>query len=139
MEYKVKIVTRYRGANEVSYTIPAEEAHKAYYLFLHPEQRGIFQNGLALKGEDVERIVPDYNATMGWNPTHILDDDDFNELRSKALDKKINRILIKAKKVAQLESPKINIPLSLAVKDLPPETLIDKQVKMIADKMSLNK
>jgi len=135
MEYKIKIVMKYRGVNDTVYSIPSQEAHKAYYLYFHPEQRGVFSNGLAIRGEDIERIVPDYNGTMGWNQTYVLGDDDWNELKGKGIKDNLEKILIKASEVAKLESPKLELPLTEAVKTLPSNTQIESAVKALADKM----
>src|SRR3990167_9957544 len=97
---KIKLITGFR--QEQYLVIESEEAHKAYYLFLHPEERGVFKNGLALVGKNIQEIQPAYNETMGWNPTHTLDDDDWNELRAKGIDVKLRDILAEAKKVSYL-------------------------------------
>lgn len=108
---KIKIITGFR--RDQHHTISAEEAHKAYYLFLNPEQRGVFKNGIALRGVDIQTIVPDYHATMGWNATHELDSYDMNEIRDKGIDTKIRHVLSEAKMIAQNEAPeKMNLPLS---------------------------
>jgi len=99
-KYKVKIVCGFRKEQE--FTIDANEAHKAYFLFNNPEKRGTFNNGLALKGSDIQRIEPDYNATMGWNHTYQLTNDDWNELRNNGVAKKIREIMAYAKKVARV-------------------------------------
>ena len=98
MEYKIKIITGFRENQYM--TIDAEEAHKAYYLFLNPEQRAVFSNGVALIGKNIQGIEPDYNATMGWNPTYEPDEYDWNELRDLGVDKKLRNILAGAKEVA---------------------------------------
>ena len=82
------------------HTIYIEEAHKAYHLFMNPEKRAIFSDGLAIKGKDIEAIVPDYHATMGWNKSHTLDDYDFLELKEKGIDNKIRDLLMEAKDIA---------------------------------------
>lgn len=108
---KVKIITGYRENQH--YTIDAEEAHKAYYLFLNPTKRGIFKNGVALIGQNIQGIEPDYHSTMGWNPTHRLGDYDWNDMRSKGIDTKLRDTLYLAKQVAQTEGEKsVNLPLS---------------------------
>jgi len=111
VELKVKITVGFR--KDQHYTIDAEEAHKAYWLFLHPDERGVFENGVALRGQDIQSIEPDYNATMGWNPTYQLGDDDWNELKDSGVDRKLRNILSEAKQVSQIMSAeKINLPLS---------------------------
>lgn len=107
---KVKIITGFR--KNQYYTIDADEAHKAYYLFLNPEQRGIFNNGVAIIGQNIQGIEPDFNATMGWNPSHTLGDDDFNEISSKGIDSELKNILFLAKRVALNEPESVNLPLS---------------------------
>jgi len=98
-KFKVKIVCGFRKDQEFS--IDANEAHKAYYLFANPEKKMIFANGLALKGSDIQRIEPDYNTTMGWNPSHTLTGDDWNVLASGGVTKKFATILAGAKEVAR--------------------------------------
>ena len=115
-KYKVKIVCGFRKEQE--YTINANEAHKAYYLFNNPDTRGTFDDGLAIKGSDIQRIVPDYNATMGWNHTHVLSDDDYNELRLNGVMQKLQGILASAKEVARIgEANDFKLPLIDLVKE----------------------
>lgn len=137
-KYKIKIVCGFRKEQE--FTIDANEAHKAYYLFNHPEKRGTFNNGLALKGSDIQRIEPDYNATMGWNPTHQLTSDDWNELHANGVMQKMNTIMASAKeisRVAEVEdftSPLIDLVRGkyLAITDKGAGTF----TKQLAEKMS---
>ena len=107
---KIKIITGFR--QDQHYTINADEAHKAYYLFLHPEERGIFNNGVALIGKNIQGIEPDYNSTMGWNKGYELNADDWNDIRNKGVDRKLRDVLSLAKEVAQFQPQKINLPLS---------------------------
>jgi hypothetical protein len=119
---KIKIITGFR--KEQSYTIDANEAHKAYYLFLNPDKRGVFKNGVALIGQDIRGIEPDYHATMGWNPTYILGSDDWNELRDKGIDSALQKVVASAKDAAQLLPPeKMNLPLSSLLPELTPQAL----------------
>ena len=111
MNYKVKLIVGFRRDQE--HSIDANEAHKAYYLFLHPESRGVFSNGLAIKGSQIEEIVPDYSGSMGWNPTHVMDNDDWNEIRDKGVDRKLMGLISAAKDIAQLGDQKdLNTPLA---------------------------
>lgn len=107
MQYKVKIITGFD--NEQHYTIDAEESHKAYYLFRNPTKRGVFENGLALIGKDIRAIQPDYHSTMGWNTTHVLASDDWNELSGKNVIEKLKHLMGKAKDVSYIadENPLI--------------------------------
>ena len=115
---RIKVVTGFRRDEYV--TIEAEDAHKAYYLFLNPEKRGVFANGVALRGQDIHRIEPDYHATMGWNPRHVLDSDDWNELRDKGLDRQLQHVVASAREVAQLMPPeRMSLPLSELAPALP--------------------
>lgn len=111
----VKIVAGFR--KDQQYTIPAEEAHKAYYLFLNPDQRGIFSNGVAVRGEDIKTpcIVPDYHTTLGMNEAHTLDAYDMRDIRRIGLDEKLRKLIFEAKQVALEGNPKLNaLPLSQA-------------------------
>lgn len=110
---KVKVITGFR--ENQYYTIDAEEAHKAYYLFLNPEERGVFSNGVALIGKNIQGIEPDYNATMGWNSAHRLDGDDHNEIRRAGVDRKLRDTLTHAKTIAVEAPDKVSLPLSEAL------------------------
>ncbi|HEC30471.1 MAG TPA: hypothetical protein ENI66_00455 [Candidatus Yonathbacteria bacterium] len=110
MKYKIKIVTGYRKDQE--YSVSADEAHKAFYLFFNPEKRAIFGDGLAICGKDIQKIEPDYNGTMGWNPSHLLDDDDWNDIRAEGVDVELREVLSKGKEIAYNEPKKITQPLS---------------------------
>ncbi len=137
---KIKIVCGFN--DDQQYTIESEEAHKAYYLFLNPEKRTVFKNGLALLGKDVRRIEPDYNATMGWNHTHELGDDDWTELRAKGIDMRLKNTLTEAKNIAYLANNKpelLGLPLSKisnAGKILP--EIKENQIKSIGEVISEN-
>lgn len=102
-KYKIKIVCGFRKEQE--FTIDANEAHKAYYLFNHPEKRGTFNHGLAIKGSDISRIEPDYNATMGWNHTHTLTSDDWNEIHQSGVLQKMKQIMAGAKEIGKFGKP----------------------------------
>ena len=136
MKYKIKVITGFRDDQFVS--IGWEEAHKAYYLFTHPNERGIFNNGLALRGVDIQRIEPDYHGTMGYNPTHKLDGDDWNEIRGKGIDRKLQEICMQAQQVSRLPDPKINLTLAEAIKELPQlDSGVQKEVLQLANKFKV--
>lgn len=108
---KIKLITGY-GKDE-HHSISAEEAHKAYYLFLHPEVRGVFSSGLAIIGKDIKRIEPDYTGTMGWNPNHTLTAEDMNEVLDRGIDRQLRDVLSEAKSLAyNLQPAQLNKPLS---------------------------
>jgi hypothetical protein len=112
MQYKIKLILGYRQDQEIS--ISAEEAHKAYFLFLNPTQRGVFSDGHALIGRDIKQILPDYVGTMGWNPGHVLDPDDWNEIHETGLAGKMRHILSAAKQIGQLSLPEdMNVSLKV--------------------------
>lgn len=108
---KFKIITGFRA--EQHFIIDADEVHKAYYLFLNPEKRTIFSNGVAMIGQDIRGIEPAWNETMGWNPSHKLDGDDWNEIRQKGIDRKAEEIQQKAKQLAHSKDHSIfALPMS---------------------------
>lgn len=110
MSLKIKIICGHRLDQE--YSVDINEAHKAYHLFFNPDQRAIFSDGLAVEGADIRRIVPDYHATMGWNPTHKIDSDDMNELRGKGIDRQLQAAMGFAKQVAKIGDPQdLRVPL----------------------------
>ena len=118
---KIKITTGF-GQDE-KFTIDGQEAHKAYYLFNNPDKRGTFDNGVAIIGKNIHTIAPDRNGSMGWNDTHKLDDDDWNDIRRHGVDVKVNERLYNAKKIAKMvkneNSPLLRMELSEAINSLP--------------------
>lgn len=115
MKYQIKLITGFR--KDQDRFIDAEEAHKAYYLFNNPEARTTFSNGLAIRGDEIKEILPDFIGTMGWNPTHQLDSDDWNEIRSLGVDTKLQKYLSVGKEVARMcAESDLHIPLSELVK-----------------------
>ncbi len=139
MKLKIKIITGFR--EDQSYSIDADEAHKAYYLFLNPEKRGVFSNGVALMGKDIRGIQPDYNATFDYNPDYKLDADDWNEVRRTGVSRRMGEVLESAKLIAQMEKMELmNLPLSEAIKALPSREdrkEIDGMVKTLAEGMKI--
>lgn len=117
MKYYIKIITGFREDQQI--IIPMQEAHKGYYLFDNPEQRGVFNNGVALIGKNIQQILPAWNETLGYNPLHQLDTDDWNEIKSKGVDKKMQLLIEKAKDVSRMinEQPKL---LKMKLEDVLP-------------------
>jgi len=134
-KYKVKVICGFRKEQE--FTVDANEAHKAYYLFNNPEKRGTFDNGLALKGGDIQRIEPDYNAIMGWNPTHQLTNDDWNILYSRGIIQKMQSIMAGAKEIARIANPQDLITPLIELKDKFP--LLTGQGSSFAKQLLANK
>lgn len=132
---KIKLITGFR--KDQQYSVDAEEAHKAYYLFLNPEKRGVFSNGLALLGADIRRIEPDWHGTMGWNPTHDMDDMDWVQIRDSGIDKKVNAMLEKGKSAAyELVTRPELLSLSLSQVELTPNIFLEGS-KQLADKFKI--
>lgn len=131
---KIKVIVGFR--EDQYYVIDGNEAHKAYYLFMNPEERGVFKNGVAVLGKNIQGIEPAWNETMGWNPTHELDDDDWNEIHKKGAQDKIRELLKEAKRVMPLvEQNKalLQINLSEIIKEIPKPKFTD-DIKKLADK-----
>lgn len=96
----IKIITGF--SEDQKYTVDANEAHKAYYLFMNPEKRAIFSNGLALTGKSITGIQPDWNASMGWNPGYNIQPFDWNDIRGNGVERKLKELMEKGKDIAYL-------------------------------------
>lgn len=128
---QIKVITGFR--EDQYYVIDGNEAHKAYYLFMNPEERGVFKNGVALVGKTIQGIEPAWNETMGWNPTHKLDNEDWNEIYNKGIKPKMRELLSEAKRVMPLiEKNKalLQINLTEIIKELPSPKLNDDIKKL---------
>lgn len=136
MTLKVKLITGYR---EDQYRIiDSEEAHKAYFIFLNPEQRTVFKGGVAMIGKDIKGIEPAYNETMGWNPKHKMDEADWNEVRNKGVQKRLDLRLEVARLVAQdavNDARLLALPLSVIAKQ-ESSRLLGSVSKQLTDKFN---
>lgn len=113
-KYKIKVICGFREDQE--YTIDAKEAHKAYYLFnqatVNPDMRGNFAGGLSLMAKDIRRIVPDYIATMGWNPSHRITGADWNDIHKAGIMAKMQNIMVTAQHVGKIgDTADLAVPL----------------------------
>ena len=134
---KIKVITGFR--EDQYYVIDGNEAHKAYYLFMNPEERGVFKNGVAVLGKNIQGIEPAWNETMGWNPTHKLDDDDWNEIHNTNIKAQMRELLIDAKKVMPLihKNPALlQINLSQIIKEIP-QTKFTENINILANKLNI--
>ncbi len=134
---KIKVITGFR--EEQYYVIDGNEAHKAYYLFMNPEERGVFKNGVALVGKNIQGIEPAWNETMGWNPTHKLDDDDWNDIHRNGIKVKMRELLSESKRVMPLiEKNKalLQINLEEIIKEIPAPKF-SEVTKALADKFKM--
>ena len=137
---KIKITTGF-SADE-KFIIDSDEAHKAYYLFNNPEMRGTFSNGVAIIGKNIQGIQPAWNESKGWNPTHKLDDDDWNDIRRTGLDERMEKILAKARDVAHIAENNLKLleqDLSEIQVILPTEknTKLLEETKNLSDKFQI--
>jgi hypothetical protein len=89
MKYYFKIKIGYD--NEFLHIESLEDLEKAYFAFA-TNNKVIFSNGEACRGGDIINITEDWHKEMGWNDTHELQDDDWNELRAKGIVKKYTGI-----------------------------------------------
>ena len=103
----VKAICGFREDQE--YSIPIDEAHKLYKLFIDGDGVALFESGLALRANDIRRIVPDFHKTMGWNKTHKLDEYDMAEIEQNKLEERINKAMKFALQTAKksIENPEL--------------------------------
>lgn len=71
--------------------IDETELEKAYGAFLLKKD-GIYSGG-AVRGSEIISIQPDYHRIMGWNRGYKLQPEDYEELKSKEIDKNCMKIL----------------------------------------------
>ena len=109
----IKLILGFRKDQE--YSIPENEAHKAYYAFMNEEAKVIFKDGLAIRGKDIHSIVPDYHASMGWNEGYVLSSYDHAEINGNGVARDIRDMMYLAKEVASKCTPQ---ELSLKLSDV---------------------
>lgn len=92
--------TRYykliRGYDAEQYIeIEESELDKAYYCFLEKKD-SVFSGG-AIRGSQILAIQPDFHRTMGWNRGYRLESVDYEDLRDKGVDRKMQNALSTSK------------------------------------------
>jgi len=112
MQFKVK--TGYR--EDQAFFVDEQEVHKAYYLFLNPDKRSVFNNGTALIGKDIKSIEPDFHGELGFNRGYTMIEEDYGIINRKGgIGEKAKHITYKAKQIAysaEKDTTLLNIPLS---------------------------
>jgi hypothetical protein len=134
MDIKYKILQGYEHDRNI--TINEDELERAYGLFMLGG-RWIFSGG-AVDGKNIQTIVPDWNATMGWNKEYKLGTDDDEEIASKGLDRKSQKTLASAQEkvrylIATKQENLIGTNAKLPELDTPQRKEISNEVKRIAD------
>jgi hypothetical protein len=111
MYYKLKI-----GYGLEEYIqITRDELEKATYCFL-TKKDSVYSGG-ACKGSEILAIQPDFHRVMNWNRGWKLTGDDYDELRQKGIDRKMNK---------ELEDTKIKIQYLIETRQ---ENLIGKNIQ----------
>ena len=111
MQFKVK--TGYR--EDQAFFVDEQEVHKAYYLFLNPDKRSVFNNGTALIGKDIKSIEPDFHGELGFNRGYTMIAEDYAIINRKGgVGEKAQAITARAKDVAYMaenDQSVLNLPL----------------------------
>lgn len=131
----LKIITGFK--DEQFFTIDADEAHKAYYIYLNPEKRTVFKNGNAIEGKYIMRIEPFYNFDFGWYENHKLDEYDWEEINKTDLPEKYQKLMAYASEIARSITPQNIGLLNSPLKELPQDKL-PEFIDALADKFRLN-
>jgi hypothetical protein len=119
--------------------IDSTEMEKAMHAFITGSPV-VFENGATSR---IDRILPDFHRAMGWNPSHRLDTDDQNQLRSTGTEGRYWSAIGKAKEKIQylLETKQEhligkNVPMSKLMPAQDPR--VKKLTAETASKMRLN-
>lgn len=112
--------------------IPIEEEELEKAIYCHMARKdGAFNMG-SINGSHISAVMPDWHGTMGWNYAYKLTADDWDDIRSKGVDTKVQKFIEGAKNKVQylietkqenligkgFEMPKIETSFSDEVKRL---------------------
>ncbi len=147
MNYHFKIKTGY-GVNDCIYISGLKDLEKAQFAFL-TNAKTIFDNGEVCRGQDIISIREDWHKEMGWNEiyrdeagtvrSYELGHDDWEDIRSKGIDKKYLGVFseIKAKVKYLMETNQTNL-IGKGVEFNKPKEISDIS-KQLSDKLSVKK
>ena len=119
------------GFNRDQYIeITKQDLPKAYYGFL-TEGKIVFSDGHAMKGRDIIRIEPNWNAVMSWHKDYVPKDEDFYHIGEKRKEAAFN-LMSQAKEIAREVNETKNISLLSQPFNLK-EPQSSPQAKQLAD------
>lgn len=82
--------------------IPITESELKKAIYAHMTGTNVaFEMG-SISGNHISAVVPDFQRTMGWNPSHKLDNDDWTDIRSRGLDNGMRNMIASAKEDVQM-------------------------------------
>lgn len=79
--------------------ITENELPKAIALFIEGKGKGLFLEG-AVRGQDVQRIVPDWHRAKGWNKGYKMLPEDYHEI--SPLERAYNDAYSNGKLIAEI-------------------------------------
>ena len=95
MIYYFTVYTRNFKHPEID--IEESELEKAQYAMMTGGNTNVtFKSGWVIASE-ITQIMPNYGKTMGWNPEHKLDKDDWNEINNTHAMRRLPHAIGKAK------------------------------------------
>lgn len=81
--------------------IPIDESELEKAIYCHMARKdGAFSMG-SINGSHISAVMPDWHGSMGWNYAYKLGADDWDDIRSKGVDKKIQLLIEEAKSKVQ--------------------------------------
>lgn len=83
------------GHNEYIPIEGKKELEKAIWAF-STNDKAVFDKGL-VRGQDIIAITEDWHREMGWNPTHIIEGEDWQEIKEKGVQKKYENLISSVK------------------------------------------
>lgn len=114
--------------------IGEDELEKAMYCFLEKKD-SVFSGG-AVRGSQIMAIQPDFHRTMGWNRGYKLGGDDFEDMKQKGIERKLQAMLSESKyRVQHFINTKQEhlIGTNAEVKMI--ESPISSEVRLLVDKL----
>lgn len=78
-----RYLVRYGYGDEMTISIEEKDLEKAVYAWM--SQRKVNLTDALLDGKYIISITEDFHSPMGWNKSHKLEDEDWNQLRKSGV------------------------------------------------------
>lgn len=81
--------------------IPIDETELDKAIYAHMTGKVVAFNNGSINGSSINSVMPDWHKAMGWNYAHVMEVEDWDEIRSKGVERKYQGAIGESKEKVQ--------------------------------------